>query len=124
MPEPAQSTDIVNRLFGAVDRRDLEAYLNCFTADAEYKAGNFPPVFGHAAIAEFGSRMIPLFTKVLHNVQNVWRSDNIVICELELTYHRKDGKIVMIPCLDVLRLEGDKVKSLRAYLDATPAFAS
>jgi ketosteroid isomerase-like protein len=115
-------TSIVNRLFGAVDRRDLTAYLDCFTEDAEYKAGNYPPVFGHAGIQEFGAAMIPLFDKVLHNVENTWRSGDTVVCELELTYYRKDGKVVKIPCVDLIRLKDEKVKSLRAYLDATPAF--
>jgi len=30
---------------------------------------------------------------------------------------------VTVPCLDFIRVENGKVKSLHAYLDATPAFA-
>ena len=40
---------------------------------------------------------------------------------MDLVYHRKDGKVVTVPCVDVIQLENGKVKSLRAYLDAAPA---
>jgi ketosteroid isomerase-like protein len=47
----------------------------------------------------------------------------VVIAEVILTYNRKDGKIINLPCLDVIRLDGGKIKSLQAYLDLSPAFA-
>ena len=66
--------------------------------------------------------MIPYFDKVLHNIKNSWQKGDTVVCELDLEYHRKDGKVVTVPCLDIIRLKDGKVKSLRAYLDAGPAF--
>jgi len=94
-----------------------------FTEDAEYKAGNFPPVFGPRAIGEFGASVIPYFNKVEHIVKNAWQKGNTVVAEMDLVYHRKDGKVVTVACLDIIRLKDGKVKSLRAYLDATPAFS-
>jgi ketosteroid isomerase-like protein len=116
-------SDIIDRLFSAVDKKDVQAYLGCFTEDAEYRAGNFPAVKGHQGIIEFSKPMLEMFSNVTHNVKNVWQSGDIVCCELDLTYvRRKDGKVVTVPCCDVIRLEGGKVKSLRAFLDASPAF--
>src|SRR5215470_11531347 len=117
------SVEILDKLFGAVDRKDLEGYLALFTEDAEYKAGNYAPVYGPQAIGEFGARVIPYFTKVEHIVKSSWQKGNTVVAEMELVYHRKDGKVVTVPCLDIIRLKNGKVQSLRAYLDATPAFA-
>jgi ketosteroid isomerase-like protein len=116
------SIEILEKLFGAVDRKDMDAYLECFTEDAEYKAGSFPPVYGRQAIRDFGTSVIPNFTKVVHNIKESWQDGDTVICEMELVYHRTDGKVVTVPCLDILRLKNGKVKSLRAYLDASPAF--
>ena len=36
------SVEILERLFGAVNRRDLVEYLGCFTPDAEYQAASIP----------------------------------------------------------------------------------
>jgi ketosteroid isomerase-like protein len=117
------STNIVERMFDAVHRKDLPGYLACFTEDAEYRAGNFAPVYGHQGIQEFSAAVIPKFKKVLHNVQATWQVGNTYICQLEVVYHRLDDKVVTVPCLDVIQTENGKVKSLHAYLDASPAFA-
>jgi ketosteroid isomerase-like protein len=116
------SVEILDKLFGAVNNRDLQTYLGCFTEDAEYRAANFPAIYGHQAIQEFGAKMIPLFKKVLHNIKNSWQVGDTVVCELDLVYHRNDDKVVTVPCLDVIRLKDGKVKSLHAYLDPGPAF--
>jgi ketosteroid isomerase-like protein len=116
------SVEILDKLYGAVNRRDLDEYLGSFTPDAEYQAANIPAVYGTKAIQEFGANMIPHFNKVLHNVKQAWQKGDTVVCELDLEYHRKDGKVVTVPCLNIIRLKDGKVKSLRAYLDATPAF--
>jgi ketosteroid isomerase-like protein len=118
------SMEIVERLFSTVERKDVDAYLACFTEDAEYKAGNFPAVFGHQAIREFAAQIIPLFNQVEHKVKNSWQNGDTIISEMDLVYHRKDGKVVTVPCVDIVQLENGKVKSLRAYLDASPAFAA
>jgi ketosteroid isomerase-like protein len=117
------SMEILEKLFGAVERNDVDEYLTCFTDDAEYKAGNFPAVFGPEAIREFAARVIPYFDKVEHKVKSSWQNGNTIISEMDLVYHRKDGKVVTVPCVDIIQLENGKVKSLRAYLDANPAFA-
>lgn len=117
------SMEILDRLFGAVERNDVDSYLTCFNENAEYKAGNFPAVYGHEAIREFAGRVIPYFDKVEHKVKNTWQNGNVIVSEMDLTYYRKDGKVATVPCVDIIELENGKVKSLRAYLDAAPAFA-
>src|SRR5947208_607524 len=97
------SVEILDKLFGAVDRKDLDGYMALFTEDAEYKAGNFPPVFGPRAIGEFGASVIPYFNKVEHIVKNAWQKGNTVVAEMDLVYHRKDGKVVTVACLDIIR---------------------
>lgn len=117
------SMEIVKRLFDAVERKDVDAYVTCFMQDAEYRAGNLPAVFGHDGIREFAHRVIPYFDRVDHIVKNHWQNGDTIISEMDLVYHRKDGKVVSVPCVDIIQVENGKVKSLRAYLDATPAFA-
>lgn len=117
------SVEIIDRLFSTVERKDVDGYLACFTEDAEYKAGNFPAVYGHNGIREFAGGIIPYFNQVEHKVKNRWQNGDTIISEMDLVYHRKDGKVVTVPCVDIVQVENGKVKSLRAYLDATPAFA-
>src|SRR5215203_2539267 len=121
--EAEMSAGIVEKLFDAVHRNDVASYVTCFTEDAEYKIANFPAVYGRKDIEAFGARITPMFERVLHEVKHTWQIGDTSVSELDVVYHRKDGKVVKIPCLDVIRIENDLVKSLHAYLDATPAFA-
>jgi len=116
------SKEIIEKLFDAVHRNDTKTYAQCFAEDAEYKVANFPPAYGRKDIEAFGARITPMFERVLHEVKNTWQVGNTFVSELDVVYHRKDGKVVKVPCLDVIRIENGLVKSLHAYIDATPAF--
>lgn len=113
----------VKEAYAAVERNDVDTYVTYFTTDAVYKVGNFEPVIGHEGIRALAAPLVDMFTSVTHDVKKFWQLDDVVICEMDITYSRKDGKVAVIPCVDVIRFEGDKVKELLAYLDPTPAFS-
>lgn len=113
----------VKSAYAAVERNDVDTYVTYFTADAVYKVGNFDPVTGHEGIRALAAPLVDMFTSVTHDVKKFWQLDDVVICEMDITYSRKDGKVAVIPCVDVIRFSGDKVKELLAYLDPTPAFS-
>lgn len=120
------TTDLIESVkaaYAAVERNDVETYVTYFTSDAVYKVGNFDPVIGHDGIRALASPLVEMFTSVTHDVKQFWLFDDLVICEMDITYSRKDGKVVVIPCVDVIRFSGNKVKELLAYLDPTPAFS-
>jgi ketosteroid isomerase-like protein len=114
--------ETVERLFDAVHRNDVQAYTKCFTEDAEYKVANFPPVYGRKDIEEFGARITPMFDKVLHEVKSIWQVADTCVSEVVVAYHKKDGTVAKVPCLNFILVKDGLVKSYHAYLDATPAF--
>jgi ketosteroid isomerase-like protein len=116
-------SDLVNKMFAAVEANDVDAYVSYFTEGAVYKVGNFDPVIGPEGIRQFATPVLQAFSKVTHSVKNMWEVGDTVIIELEVTYTRKDGKVTKLPCLDIIRFEGDKAKSLQAFLDVSPAFS-
>jgi len=116
------SKEVIERLFDAVHRNDVAAYGKCFAEDAEYRVANFPAAHGRQEIEAFGARVTPMFKQVLHDVKNMWQIGDTFVSELYVEYHKKDGKVVRVPCLDVIKVENGLVKSLHAYIDATPAF--
>jgi uncharacterized protein (TIGR02246 family) len=118
------NSDIVRRAFAAVEANDVDTYVSLFTDDAVYQAANFPPVIGPEGIKKFAVPVMETFSRVSHDVKAMWEPEpDLVIAEVILTYTRKDGKVTELPCLDVIRLDGGKIKSLQAYLDLSPAFA-
>lgn len=130
MPPEASATelaDIVKRLFVLTDVEiedfDLEGYIAFFTEDAFYKAGNAEPVFGAEGIRKFSVPIVEKFKRLAHEVKNIWQAGDTVICQVVVIYNRKDGRVFELPTLNIIRFKGDKIRSLQAFGDPSPAFA-
>jgi ketosteroid isomerase-like protein len=115
--------DLVKQAFALVESNNVDEYIKGFTADAIYKVGNLEPVIGPDAIKAFAAPIMENFSKVDHDVKNMWEKDDIVFVEMVLVYNRKDGKTFEIPALDIIEFEGDKVKKLQSFLDISPLFS-
>jgi len=113
----------VQSAYAAVEQNDIETYVTYFTEDCSYKVGNFEPVLGHDGIRALAAPLVEMFSSVTHDVKSLWEVGDTVFCEMDITYSRKDGKVAVIPCVDIIHFAGDKVKELKAYLDPTPAFS-
>lgn len=58
-----------------------------------------------------------------HHTTGIWESGNVTIVEANITYTRKDGKVVVLPAAFLVRREGDLVNDLRVNMDINPLFA-
>lgn len=112
----------VQAAYAAVEKNDIETYVTYFTDDCTYKVGNFDAVVGHDGIRALATPLVDMFDSVTHEIKDLWEVNETVFCEMDITYNRKDGKVAVIPCVDIIHFSGDKVKELKAYLDPTPAF--
>jgi ketosteroid isomerase-like protein len=56
-------------------------------------------------------------------MQGTWESGDTVVCEMEITYTRLDGRKVTVPCCDVFRISGDEIQEMRVFVDTTPVFS-
>ena len=118
-----QTAELVKRLFAAVESNNVDEYVTYFTPDAIYKISNADPVIGPQGIREFALPVMQMFKSVSHNIIQMWELEETIICEMEVIYIRNDDKVFKLPCLDIIRLRGDKIQELQAFIDASPAFA-
>jgi limonene-1,2-epoxide hydrolase len=54
------------------------------------------------------------------NIQDLWELGDVVVCEMEIDYIRIDDSILTLPCTDVFRMEGNRIKDMRIYMDPSP----
>lgn len=119
----AASADTVRRIFQAALENDIETYVSYFTHDATYKGGNMPPVIGPDGIRAFAEPVKDIFYTVDHEILNMWEVGDTVIAQVEVLYHRKqDDKKFRIPTVNIIRFRDDKIRSLQAFGDPSPAF--
>jgi hypothetical protein len=58
-----------------------------------------------------------------HRILNIWEPEaDTMICEMEVTYISHAGHVVTLPCCDIIKFEGDKVKELKIFMDINPLF--
>jgi hypothetical protein len=61
--------------------------------------------------------------RLRHNIWRVNECGELIYVEANVDYERLDGRMVTVPCCDVIRIRGDKICEQRAYLDQGPVWA-
>ncbi|ARV57293.1 hypothetical protein BZZ01_00445 [Nostocales cyanobacterium HT-58-2] len=105
---PGKATDLVLQLFSRGESFDPDGFITFFTDTPVYQFGNFEVCFDKAAIKKSAENFLSRISAVYHEIKMMWESGNTVFVEMDITYWRKDGSIICLPCCDIFRLEGDK----------------
>lgn len=111
--------------FAAVDRKDIDGFINMLTDDHRFLFGGRPAVIGKAD----ARKQVLLFWSMIGRLRhNIWRvtvaADDLIFVEANVDYERLDGYCVTVPCCDVIRTRGKLICEQRAYLDQSPVMAA
>jgi hypothetical protein len=132
----SRTEDVVRRVLAFWDARDLDSFAACLTDDVEWydPAMAEPPARGRAAVREFAEAVIRAFPDFRYEVLPPmcvssdgtrcavnWRIRASHIRPLEPLGYAPTGRRVEIEGVDVLDLEGEKVKRILTAFDPLPA---
>ena len=116
--------DTIKYLIKLFEAMKVDELLIYFTDDAEYCFANYPAAIGKEVIeATIKASPLGQIKPIAFNIEYIQGKDDVVICELEVSYTRPDGSALTLPCLDVFRMAGDKIRSMRVYMDPSPLLA-
>jgi ketosteroid isomerase-like protein len=121
---PGMAIDLVKQLFSRGESFDTQGFTNFFTDTPFYQFGNFEVCLDKAAIQKSVENLFSKISAVYHEIKKMWEIGNTVFVEMDVTYWRKDGSVISLPCCDIFRLEGDKFSELRIFMDVNPVFDS
>lgn len=110
----------VREFYAAVDTADADRHMEKLTDDVTMTFGNHPPIVGHDAVRAGIEGFFGTIAGLKHRFRNVWEQGNEAIVEADVDYTRKDGKVVTIPALTVLRRRGNLIDTIRVYVDHEP----
>lgn len=113
---------LIKRYFDAVDAMDLDAFKAMHSPTARVVFANFPAAEGPEQIAGAIGQFWSTIDGLKHNFVNRWDNPGESILEVAVDYTRKDGKSVRLPCVSILKPEGDKVGELRVFIDVAPIY--
>ena len=117
-----KNTWVLDR-FAAVDRKDIDAFIDMLTDDHHFYFGARPPVVGKADARTVVLHFWTMIGRLRHNIWRVREAGDIAYVEALIEYERLDGKVVLVPCCDVMRMRDGKFCEQRAYLDQVAIFA-
>jgi FAD/FMN-containing dehydrogenase/ketosteroid isomerase-like protein len=119
---PGVMADTVVRLFARGEAFDSNGFATFFTDNPMYQFGNGEPCLNKAAIIDSVTNFFGMVDALYHDIRNIWEDGDTVFVEMDVTYWRKDGTSITLPCADIFRFEGDKIQELRIFMDANPMF--
>ena len=121
---PGEKSEVIRRLIRLFEAMNVDEALTMFTEDARYRFGNYPVAVGREDIRKAAtSSHLEAIKGVKFNIQGLWEFGDVVVCEMEIEYIRTDDSTLTLPCTDVFRMQGNRIKDMRIYMDASPLFA-
>jgi len=117
------ATELAQAVFAKVDAMDTAGFAALLTENASFVFGNFPTAEGRAGATEAVDNFFAGIDGISHDIQEVWEDGDSVIVRLAVTYHRKDGQSVTLPCANIWKREGNLISDYRIYMDVNPVFA-
>ncbi|MBH8572374.1 nuclear transport factor 2 family protein [Nostocaceae cyanobacterium CENA369] len=118
-----KKVDILKKLFLAGESMNLDKFVQFFTDDAIYQFSNLPIVYGPEGIRDSSIDFLKKVEGLHHHIKNIWELKNeLLICEIEVTYIRHDGKVFTLPCSDIIRFTGDKIQEMLIYMNIFPVY--
>jgi ketosteroid isomerase-like protein len=111
-------------LFALVDSMDVATIATLFAQDGRVVFGNGQPVVGVEEIRTGLAAFFDTIAGLHHEIMNEWNVGDDTIVEFKVTYDRKDGQQVTIPCVTIFHVDADgKIDAYRVYFDVTPIHA-
>lgn len=111
-------------VFAVTDSMDVAAVTSLFAEDGQVVFGNGQPMVGIDEIRTGTTAFYDTIAGLHHDVVNEWNFGNDTIVELKVTYDRKDGQQVTIPCVTIFHTDPTgKIDDYRVYFDVAPIYA-
>ena len=113
----------VAQVFADIDACDGDRFVAHLTPDVRFRFANADPVIGRDAVKEAVEGYWSTINGLAHHIRNVWEFGETVIAQIDVEYHRQDGKTVTVPNADILIYDGDLVRDWQIYIDVAPVYA-
>jgi hypothetical protein len=111
-------------LFAMTDSMDVDTLLSVFSERARVVFGNGQPMVGLDEIRTGTIAFYDTIAGLHHSIVTEWDFGADTIIELKVTYDRKDGQQVTIPCVTIFHTDATgKIDDYRVYFDVAPIYA-
>jgi hypothetical protein len=120
----ATTRPLARNVFATTDAMDVEPIVSLFAEDGRVVFGNGEPMVGVDEIRTGTTAFYDTIAGLRHEIVKEWTVGDDTIVELKVTYDRKDGQQVTIPCATIFHTDAaGKIDDYRVFFDVTPIYA-
>lgn len=109
-------------LFTRGESFDTAGFAKLFIEAPVYQFGSFPLATNRAAIKSSADDFFTKIQAVYHDIKTLKEDGDTLLVEMDVQYWRNDGSLVVLPCADIFRMEGELFSELRIFMDVNPVF--
>jgi hypothetical protein len=120
--EVAASPEVVGyleRLLETLETRDLDSFATHLAPNTRARLGNAAPATGQADIIEAVTEFLSTTGGPRHEIVDAWHIDDLIGAEVAMST-RRGSQPVVVPCVHLLRMDGDLIADHRVVADVTP----
>ena len=120
----ATTRPLARSVFATTDAMDVEPIVSLFAEDARVVFGNGEPMVGVDEIRTGTTAFYDTIAGLHHEIVKEWTVGDDTIVELKVTYDRKDGQQVTIPCATIFHTDAaGKIDDYRVFFDVAAIYA-
>ena len=116
-------SDTVRHLLKLFETFNVADVLQLFDKNAPYQFANYPPAVGLDQIRQAASSShMDLIKSVTFDVRDMIElGDDVIVCEMEVSYGTTDGRTITLPCADLFRFNAQgQIQDMKIFIDTTP----
>lgn len=102
------------------DRMDAVSFSDLMIDGVKFRFSNGNVTNGKAAVVSGLNYLFSKTTALRHDVTGIYENNEGYAVEAVANYTMKDGKVISLPVVSVMKYTGDKIYDYRIYMDVSP----
>ncbi|MCL5874492.1 MAG: nuclear transport factor 2 family protein [Candidatus Thermoplasmatota archaeon] len=113
-------TKNVEDVFKVADKMDAVAFSELLTTDVKFRFSNNDLWTGREAVISGLNYLFSKINGLRHDLKGIYVKGVGYAVEAIANYTMKDGKVISLPVVSVLKYRGSSVEDYRIYMDISP----
>lgn len=107
----------IKALYENVDAKNTDHLNEVLSKAVHFRIGNHDAVIGKPAVLEANRNFFNSIASMSHTIENVWGSQEDIICNGQVDYVRLNGSRYSAPFATVLKMQENQIRDYRVYAD-------
>lgn len=111
--------ELTKKLYNIVDSRNASELSQMLHQDVTFRFSNAEPVQGKSNVVEMNRQFFSSIAGMSHTFDDIWNQDDVIICNGQVSYIRKDGSKHLAKFATFLTIKEGLIRDYKIYADVS-----